>query len=1032
MLFLLCALAVTAALAPFLLRLLGKAAFALLALVPAGGFIWVVKHFLAGDFSNNKALNSHYEWLPMVHLDLTFQMDALSAIFSLIVLGIGTLVLLYCWGYFDSNPIRLSIFAAQMVSFAMVMFGLVISDSLLLMYIFWELTSVLSFLLVGYYGERASSRRSATQALLITTLGGLSMLVGIIMLGRFANIWHFTDISTYAQTYGIANIPHIGIATALLLAGALSKSAIAPAHFWLPGAMAAPTPVSAYLHSAAMVKAGIYLVARLAPNFQAVTTWYLILIVLGVGTMVLSGWVALRQKDLKLMLAYGTVSQLGFIMSVMAVGSPTAIQAGLALTLGHALFKATLFMVIGAIDHATGTRHVNKLSGLWRKQPFLFGIAIIAAASMSGIPPLFGFVAKESALQAILEEPQLRGVPGHLMITGLVLGSILTMAYSCYVLYGAFATKPATHPTGGGISAAVAKMHRIGPTLWLSPAVLTVLTVSLGIWPRPADAIINTYLQTLKYSAAPGKLPGSLALWHGLSPALALSAVIIAVGTLVFLRRETLLKFQLEEPALGDANTAYDATLHFFRTVALRLTASTQRGSLVVNLSIIFFVLMTLPLSALILGERPEVVMMLWENPWQAVAAGIMIVIAIVATRSTNRLSGVILVGVTGYGMATLFVMHGAPDLALTQVLVETIQMVIFMLVLRKLPSNTEWRGTPKGNRARAWLAAGVGISVSVVALFAMNSRTTQPISRYIPDLAYDIGHGANAVNVLLVDIRGWDTLGEISVLVLAATGVASLIYGTRSFTRSSRRPTLKAAGRRWLAADVDTEKAQNRSLMIDVITRLSFPTMIALSIYFFFAGHNAPGGGFAGGLVAALAFSLRYIAGGREELEEALPVDAGRILGTGLLIAVGTAAAPMFFGRAPLTSHVWEASLPLVGSFSIPSAIFFDLGVYLIVIGLIMHILTSLGGQVDADEAKRRQLARDRARTMSRTTQERRNAARAAARARQAAAADGGGGGAGAAGGSAAGGDAAFTPASPAPTATPATSATTAPQKER
>lgn len=991
MLVLLCALAVAAAGAPFLIRTIGRPAFGVLAVVPAAGFFWTVRHFLAGSFSNNNALEASYHWLPAVNLNLTFRMDSLAAIFSLIVLGMGALVLFYCWGYFDSNPRRLSIFAAQMISFTMVMFGLVCSDNFLLMYIFWELTSLLSFLLVGYYGERASSRRSATQALLVTVLGGLAMLVGFIMLGRFSGIWYFSDIPAYASSLGIDSIPHIGIATALILAGALSKSALAPAHFWLPGAMAAPTPVSAYLHSAAMVKAGIYLVARLAPNFHVVSTWYLVVIVLGVLTMVLGGWTALRQRDLKLVLAYGTVSQLGFIMSVMAVGSPTAIQAGLLLTLGHALFKATLFMVVGAIDHSTGTRDVKDLSGLWRKQPLLFGIAVVGAASMAGIPPLFGFVAKESALQAILDEPLLAGVPGHLMITGLVLGSVLTMAYSCYVIYGAFATKPATHATGGGTSTAVAQMLPVGPTLWLSPAILSAATIIFGALPAPIDAITATYMHSLRLGAPAGEMPGHVALWHGLTPALALSAVIIAAGTAVFLRREALLRNQLEVPALGDANEAYDAVLHFFRSTALRLTASTQRGSLMVNLSIIFTVLMTLPLVALLLGERPAVTMMLWASPWQAVTAAIMIFAAVVATRIANRLSGVLIVGITGYGLSVLFAMYGAPDLALTQVLVETIQMVIFMLVLRKLPTATEWRGTPKGNRARAWLSAGVGLSVTVVAMFAINSRNAPPISRFIPDLAYEIGHGANAVNVLLVDLRGWDTFGEVSVLVLAATGVASLIYGTRPFTRTSRRPTLQAESRRWLASDPEDEKAQNRSLMVDVITRVAFHSMMVLSIYFFFAGHNAPGGGFAGGLVAALAFSLRYIAGGRSEIEEALPIDAGRILGLGLLSAGTATVVPMFFGNAPLTSHVWTAWLPLIGEFTIASALFFDLGVYLIVIGLIMHILTSLGAQVDTDEATRRQQARDRARSLSRSSQQRRAAGRAAARAAAAAARAGG-----------------------------------------
>ncbi|HKM24833.1 MAG TPA: hydrogen gas-evolving membrane-bound hydrogenase subunit E, partial [Corynebacterium sp.] len=305
--------------------------------------------------------------------------------------------------------------------------------------------------------------------------------------------------------------------------------------------------------------------------------------------------------------------------------------------------------------------------------------------------------------------------------------------------------------------------------------------------------------------------------------------------------------------------------------------------------------------------------------------------------------------------------------------LVETVLMVIFMLVLRKLPTSTEWTQSPKANRVRAWLSVAVGLSVTVVTMFAINARTHDPISQHMPDLAMDIGHGANAVNVLLVDLRAWDTFGEISVLVIAATGVASLIYRTRSFSRVSRRPTLTVTGRRWLAAGVETERAQNRSLMVDVATRILFPSMMVLSLYFFFAGHNGPGGGFAGGLVAALAFTLRYIAGGRAELEEALPVDAGRILGTGLFLSAAAAIWPMFLGHPPLTSWYDSVDLPLIGSMSLPSALLFDAGVYLIVVGLMMHILSSLGGQLDLEEEMRKQRARDRARSMARAAERRR-----------------------------------------------------------
>lgn len=976
MLILFLALTAAAVVAPTLIRTLGRPAFGLLALVPGIGFFWVLSEFIKGTFKDGGELLLHYAWMPSAHLNIDFRMDSLAALFSLIVLGVGALVLLYCWGYFDSNAGRLSAFGAELVAFAMAMFGLVISDNILLMYVFWEITSVLSFLLVGYYGERASSRRSAGQALMVTTLGGLAMLVGIILMGTQTGVWRFSEIPAYSSSW--ADVPYISAAAALILAGALSKSAIAPTHFWLPGAMAAPTPVSAYLHSAAMVKAGIYLVARLSPDLNVVGSWYLIIIPLGMLTMLMGGWMALRQKDLKLILAYGTVSQLGFIISVVGIGTREALLAGLALTVAHSLFKATLFMTVGAIDHTTGTRDIRKLSGLWRKQPILFAVAAVSAASMAGIPPLFGFIAKETALDTVLNEQMLHGMPGRLMLAGIVLGSIFTMAYSCYFLYEAFATKHSKFPEANGVSPAVEAMHPVKFKLWIAPVILAILTVVFGVFPKPVSEAIVTHLDNVTPSLDDAHT--KLALWHGLNLPLLLSVVIIISGFIIFWERDTVERLRPNTAAFGSADTAYDAILDALRVLSHRLTASTQRGSLTLNVGVIFFVLTIVPLIALITGEQSDVRMELWDSPVQGFIAAIIIVVAIVATTMDNRLSALILVGVTGYGIAVIFALHGAPDLALTQVLVETIVMVVFMLVLRKMPTEVAWKAEPKQSRVRAWLAGATGLSVVIVTIFAMNARTTEPISVYMQDLAYEIGHGANTVNVLLVDLRGFDTFGEISVLVIAATGIASLVYRNRSFRKDSRRPTLATTGRRWLAAAVDTERAQNRSLMVDVATRILFPAMIMLSVYFFFAGHNAPGGGFAGGLVASLAFSLRYLAGGREELEEALPIDAGRILGTGLFVAATAVLWPMvLLGEPPLTSHIWDLTLPLIGEIHIASALIFDFGVYLIVIGLTMHILNSLGGQLDRDEEMRKQRARDRARRLARN--QRREAATVGAR---------------------------------------------------
>ncbi|TVX76317.1 Na+/H+ antiporter subunit A [Corynebacterium sp. NML180780] len=983
MLTLLAALIIATIAAPPLIRLCGRAAFGMLATVPLGGFIWMASLFQRGIFTDEGEIVASYAWMPSVNLNLEFRLDPLAGLFSLIILGVGALVLLYCWGYFDSNPRRLAKFGGELTMFATVMYGLVISDNFLLMYVFWELTSILSYLLVSYYGERASSRRAAIQALMITTMGGLAMLVGINLLGFNAGIWKLSQIPQFAD---IQNTPAISAAIVLIMLGALTKSAQAPWHFWLPGAMAAPTPVSAYLHSAAMVKAGIYLVARLAPDMAAVSTWHLVVISTGLFTMLLGGWMALRQRDLKLILAYGTVSQLGFITAVIGVGSREATMAGLAITFAHSMFKATLFMIVGAIDHTTGTRDIRELSGLGRKEPFVAFLAVVSAASMAGLPPLFGFIAKESALEAILHEESLHGMPGHITLVVLVVGSILTMGYSLYFLWGAFATKAQHRETG--VSPAVAKMHHIGPLLSASPAMLTLATIAFGLLPAWLSNAINSYLD-VRFPHVEG---APLKLWHGITTPLVLTVVIVVAGTVLFWQRDLIRRVRFDKPALGDADEIWDLILHQLRNASLKLTASTQRGSLTINLAVIFATLMVVPLAALILGQSNDIHMLLWDNPWQGLVVCILCAMAIFATLQRNRLSGVVMVGLTGYSLAFIFALHGAPDLALTQALVETIVMVVFMLVLRKMPTEVEPRNDD--NRLRAWLSIGTGLSVVIVAMTAMSARVQDPVSKYMPDLAYEIGHGRNTVNVLLVDLRAADTFGEILVLVIAATGVASLIFGTGTFGRESRRPTLSTNKPRWLASGVDSETAQNRSIMVDVVTRILFPSIMLLSFYFFFSGHNAPGGGFAGGLVAALAFTLRYLAGGRAEIDEALPVDPAKILGTGILLSAACVVVPLFFGNPPLTTGYASLALPLIGEFDVPSALVFDAGVYAIVVGLTLHILGSMGAYLDREEDTRKQRARDRARELQVKNKRRRQqqAQRRAARESERASAGGAG----------------------------------------
>ncbi|WP_338886577.1 Na+/H+ antiporter subunit A [Rhodococcus sovatensis] len=929
--------------APLLVRWWGRNAFFPLALVPLVSLVWVFANW-------NTEQTVDIEWVPGLSMNFDMRFDSLAAIMSLLVLGIGALILVYCARYFEDDEPRLGIFAAEMVAFSGAMFGLITSDNMLVLYIFWEITTVLSFLLVGHYAERASSRRAATQALLVTTAGGLAMLVGIIILGQVAGSYNLSDVIADAPSGWLP-----GVAIVLILIGALSKSAIIPLHFWLPGAMAAPTPVSGYLHAAAMVKAGIYLVARLAPGFADSGPWRATIITLGLLSMIVAGWRALRAFDLKLILAFGTVSQLGFLMVLVGIGTEKAMLAGLTMIIAHAMFKAALFMVVGIIDHTTGTRDIRKLAHLGKKAPILAGVAALAAASMAGLPPFLGFVGKETALSAVIGTPALNPTVSAVVVTGMVLGSILTVTYSIRFVWGAFGRKQLKRP-----SPAVKSMHAPAALFIAAPAFLAVLGAVAGVFSPVVDKIVSPYARTVD---SYGQSPYHLSLWHGFNLPLGLTVIVVTGGVALFVAHRMVNRLKFEHPALGNADRVYDAVLRGMDTISIRLTGTTQRGSLPLTQGTILLTLVLLPMAVLAVGFEPGLDFVLFDTPLQIVISLVMISGALGATVMRNRLASVILVGLTGYGCGVIFAVHGAPDLALTQFLVETLTLVVFVLVLRKLPAEVDDRGSAGSRLPRAALAVAVGATITILGAYAMNARNSVPISLQLPDAAYLLGDGRNIVNVLLVDIRAWDTMGEISVLLVAATGVASLVFRNRRFGSAPRVADAPNTGNdhgagsdtTWLLGG-DLIDPRHRSLVLEVTTRLIFPTIMVLSVYFFFSGHNAPGGGFAGGLTAGLALVLRYLAGGRYELGETVPIDAGKILGLGLVLAVGTAIASMFLGAPALSSATFEVTLPLLGDIKLVTALFFDLGVYLIVVGLVLDVLRSLGARLDTQVEMQRQ----------------------------------------------------------------------------
>ncbi|RKS90192.1 multisubunit sodium/proton antiporter MrpA subunit /multisubunit sodium/proton antiporter MrpB subunit [Microbacterium sp. AG790] len=961
MLVLLAAFAVIPLALPWLVGRIGPRAFFVAALLPVVAFVHAA--LATPDVIAGRVPTESLPWIPQLGVDLSMRMDTLGWVLTLIVTGVGALVLLYCRWYFDGKTQGVGLFAAVLLGFAGAMYGLVLTDDIIVLVMFWEITSILSYLLIGFYHARGASRRAALQALLVTTLGGLVMFVGAVMLSVIYGTNSITAIVSGTAALRPDSEGLLSTAIVLLLLGALSKSAIFPFHFWLPGAMAAPTPVSAYLHAAAMVKAGIYLIARFAPAFAENELWRPIVIGLGIFTMLLGGFQALRESDLKRILAFGTVSQLGMLTVVLGYGERNSALAGLALLIGHALFKSALFLIVGIIDRQLSTRDIGELSGVGRQAPTLAVVSIIAIASMVGFAPTVGFVAKEAVLTSLLEGGTR---PDALIpLLGILLGSILTTAYGLRFVWGAFWTKK----DAAGTARPVTPWPDPPLGFLAAPILLAALTLAAGFAAPLLDTAFSGYADTLP---AAGGYPYHLALWHGWEPALFLSLGSIALGAVVFTVAQRTGRMPRRVLPFTAADV-YNLVLRLIARIAVWTTTFTQRGSLPVYVGTIFVVFVAAEGTALFASSDWQISLDAWQTPMQLVVAPIMIIAGIFAVRARKRYTGVVLVSATGLGMIALFATSGAPDLALTQILVETVTLVAFALVLRRIPARLGEHNASVKPILRAILAIAVGATMAMVAMVATGARVATPISERFPDLAHELGHGKNVVNVALVDLRGWDTMGELSVLILAATGVASLVFVTHRsdlISRSisalptgvtrTRRPLIETAeGPRPRGSDPDSTRQtwlvggqkvrpENRSILLEVIVRILFHTIIVVSIYLLFAGHNLPGGGFAGGLVAGMALVMRYVAGGRYELGAAAPTDAGRLLGAGMALAVATAVVPLLFGLPPLKSVFWEAEIPIIGHIEFVTSTLFDIGVYLVVVGLVLDVLRSLGGEVD------------------------------------------------------------------------------------
>ncbi len=896
-------------------RRLGQRAFWVAALPLAAIAVWAAGHL--HGVGAGRVTTQHVTWVAGLDLAIDLRLDGLALTMTLIVSLVGVAVCIYATRYFSARSEDLGRLAGLLVLFGGSMVGLVQADHLLLLYTCWELTTVTSYLLIGNRHTDADARAAALHALLVTGAGGLAMLGGFVLLGHAAGSYRLSVILA-------APLPPSGTVTAavvLILLGAFTKSAQYPFHAWLPGAMAAPTPISAFLHSATMVKAGIYLIARLAPVCIGLGVWRPTVLAVGLATLVSGGLRALRQHDLKLLLAFGTVSQLGLLVVLFGAGTADATAAGWVLLCSHALFKAALFMIIGVIDVQTGTRDVRTIPALrgtrWKVVETVAGVSL---ASMAGVPLTIGFLAKEGAYGAFTGGPF---TASSVVLAGCVVGSMLTVAYAGRFWWGAFvAPRRRNRPADRG-PLADPPWGFVAPGLSLAAA-----TVVLGVAPALGDRLAAASVRAL----VRGATPPHLALWHGFELPLLLSAVTFLGGWAIAVSNRRAQRLLASGSGVLSGEAFYLVVLRALATTARRTTGIVQNGSLPVYIGVILGTAMLAPGVVLLRGTD--------HLRWPAVGpatelalAAVLLAGALGAAVVRRRFHAALFLSVTGYAMAGLFVLSGAPDLALTQVAVETLSTVVFVLVLRRLPDRFEKQSSTRRRWARVVIAGLVGVTVFGFALVAASQPHDNTVSHELLARAVPDGGGRNVVNVTLVDFRGLDTLGEITVLAVAAIGVVAL-------ARVGRRPASRSTGR----TETRLATGPDRVVFLDVPARVTFHLVLMASLWLLFAGHNQPGGGFVGGLLAGSGIALRYVVGGMRELRSWLRVRPWTILGTGLGIAVSTATYPLLRGRPVLDVAAHTVHLPLLGAAHLSTALAFDAGVYLTVVGLVLMVFEAFG----------------------------------------------------------------------------------------
>ena len=901
------------------------------------------------EIADGGVLRQDIAWLPALGLNLVIRMDGFAWMFCMLVLGIGSLVVLYA-RYYMSPADPVPRFFAFLLAFMGAMVGVVLSGNLIQLAFFWELTSLFSFLLIGYWHHRKDARRGARMALTVTGTGGLAMFAGLLVLGHIVGSYDLDHVLAAAEQ--VRAHPLYLTALVLVLLGALTKSAQFPFHFWLPRAMAAPTPVSAYLHSATMVKAGVFLLARLWPVLGGTEPWFWIVGGAGLVTLLLGGYAAMFQNDLKGLLAYSTISHLGLITLLLGLNSPLAAVAAVFHIMNHATFKASLFMAAGIVDHESGTRDIRRLSGLRRMMPITATLAMVASAAMAGVPLLNGFLSKEMFFAETVFLDTASIARWVLPVAATVAG-MFSVAYSLRFTVDVFFGPPATDLPH--------TPHE--PPRWMRVPVELLVLACLLVGVLPA-ATVGASLAAAARPVVGGDLPAfSLAVWHGFNAPMVMSVLALAGGTLLYL----LLGRAQQRGRLVDAPVMgrIDGQRVFEGLLAL-LSAAARHGRQALSTRRLQWQMLWLVGASLLAGALP-----LWLHGIQLGHRGALplspafVLLWILGTVSAvaaawqakyHRMAALTLLGGAGLATCITFLWFSAPDLALTQISVELVTTVLILLGLRWLPQRDErLRVRPRGTRRRRLrdllmsLLAGGGMAWLA---FAMMSRDfPESTSTFFLERALTEGGGTNVVNVMLVDFRGFDTFGEIVVLGIVALTVYALLRRFRPARETMDLPPQQRA----LPADLQTDLLNPRNaqdtavgyLMVPaVLVRLLLPFAAVVSAYIFMRGHNEPGGGFVAGLVLSVALILQYIISGVEWVEAHLPLVPRRWIATGLLCALATGAGAVALGYPFLTTHTAHLHLPWLGDVHVASALFFDIGVFTLVVGSTLLILTAIAHQ--------------------------------------------------------------------------------------